>query len=265
MNSPRPRMAQTPVEAVGVVLARGGSKGFPGKNVADVAGKPCVAWTLEAMRDSQCLSTRVLSTDSDEIAQHAHYGGAQVIRRSADLASDTATVDAAARHAISTLEDKVGRLFPDEIPVVILYANVPVRPPGLIDRAVRMLVESGADSVQSYQPVGKYHPWWLVRIDEQSGQVRPWEGEVLNHSVFRRQDLPAAFVPDGAVIAVTRKSLFLKVQGAQPGPHAFFGIDRRALINGESAVVDIDWPIDRLVADAILRESPPVQWSQRAG
>jgi CMP-N-acetylneuraminic acid synthetase len=107
--------------------------------------------------------------------------------------------------------------------------------------------------VQSYSPVGKHHPWWTARVSE-DGSVAPWEGEVLNHGVFRRQDLPGAHVPDGGVLAVTRRALFLDVPGVEPGPHAFFGRDRRGVLTGEGEVVDIDSRIDLLVADALLRE-----------
>jgi CMP-N-acetylneuraminic acid synthetase len=139
-------------------------------------------------------------------------------------------------------------------PIVILYGNVPVRPHDLTDRAVTLLQESRADSVQSYAPVGKYHPWWMARVDAESGAVRPWEGEVLNHGVFRRQDLPAAYVPDGGVIVLTREALMLEIAGVTSGPHAFFGRDdrRRGVINAEGAVVDIDSRVDMMVAEAIL-------------
>jgi hypothetical protein len=77
---------------------------------------------------------------------------------------------------------------------------------------------------------------------------------VLNHGVFRRQDLPPAFIPDGGVIALTRPALFCRVSGVKPGPHAFFGADRRGVENPEGSVVDIDAPIDLIVADALLRQ-----------
>lgn len=237
--------------AIAVVLARGGSKGLPRKNALPLAGRPCVAWTLEAAQHATSVGRIVHSTDDEELMAIGRGWGAEVIARPADLASDTATVDAAARSAVSMLEGD--EPLPGCTPIVILYGNVPVRPAGLIDRAVALLVERGCDSVQSYQPVGKHHPWWTARVGE-DGRVAPWEGEVLNHGVFRRQDLPPAFIPDGGVIAVTRAALFLEVPGVPPGPHAFFGKDRRGVENPEGSVVDIDSRIDLLVAEAVLRE-----------
>src|ERR1051325_2081389 len=227
-----------------VVLARGGSKGCPGKNTAIVGGRPCIAWTIEAAQRAQTVEAVVVSSDDGEALRIWKEMGVAVLPRPAPLATDSARIDDAARHAASTVGCKANAI------IVILYANVPVRPDGLIDRAISLLVKSGADSVQSYGPVGKFHPWWTARLDGQ-GRVEPWEGEDLNHGVYRRQDLPQAVIPDGGVIAVTRRALFLEVAGGPDGPHAFFGVTRRGVLNEEGSVVDIDSPLDLIVADAV--------------
>ncbi|MBM4107398.1 MAG: acylneuraminate cytidylyltransferase family protein [Phycisphaerae bacterium] len=234
--------------AIAIILARAGSKGLPGKNARPVAGKPCVQWTIEAARASRRVGRIVLSTDDAGLAALAAGLGVECVDRPPSLAGDAARVDDAARHALSIVAPGA----PPGRPIVILYANVPVRPAGLIDRAVDLLVTSACDSVQSYARVGKHHPWWTARVDAE-GRVRAWEGDVLNHGVFRRQDLPPAFVPDGGVIALTARALCLEVPGAGDGPHAFFGVDRRGIETGEDEVIDIDGPVDLLVADAVLR------------
>ncbi|HEX8877658.1 MAG TPA: acylneuraminate cytidylyltransferase family protein [Phycisphaerales bacterium] len=239
------------MSATAIILGRAGSKGVPGKNIAPIAGKPCGLWTIDLAKASPTVARVVVSTDDATLASLARDRGATVIERPADLASDAARIDDAARHAVQQLERS---RFDAAAPIVILYANVPVRPRDLIDRAVALLISSGCDSVQSYQPVGKHHPWWTARLDE-SGRVGPWEGDVLNHGVFRRQDLPPAFIPDGGIIALTRRALFCEIPGIPPGPHAFFGKDRRGVINPEGSVIDIDAPTDLLVADAILRST----------
>ncbi|HRJ49712.1 MAG TPA: acylneuraminate cytidylyltransferase family protein [Phycisphaerales bacterium] len=256
--------------ALAVILARAGSRGVPGKNTRPVAGKPCVRWTIEAALQAARVHLVCVSTDDPEIQRLAEGMGVRVVGRPDALATDTATIDDAARHAVVTIDHALCSHDHDRAmgvtldPVVILYGNVPVRPPGLIDRALDLCVASSCDSVQSYSPVGKYHPWWTARLNAQ-GCVEPWEGTVLNHGVHRRQDLPPAFIPDGGVLAVRRAALFLKVAGVEPGPHAFLGKDRRGIRNPEGSVVDIDSPIDLAVADAILRdanrlvEQPPVR------
>ncbi len=237
--------------AFAVVLARGGSKGVPRKNAAPLRGKPCIAWTIEAAKRAQTVGHTAVSTEDAELATIARGHGAITVARPAELATDAARIDDAARHAVESLTASLQ--LAESCPIVILYANVPVRPPGLIDRAVRLMQDTGCDSVQSYSPVGKHHPWWTARVDPQDGRVRPWEGEVLNHGVYRRQDLPPAFVPDGGVLVVSRRALFGGIEGVEPGPHAFFGRDRRGVTNPEGSVVDIDSPTDLLVADAMLR------------
>ncbi|MFG0251910.1 MAG: cytidylyltransferase domain-containing protein [Phycisphaerales bacterium JB038] len=226
-------------EALGVIIGRKGSKGVPGKNARLIAGKPAVAWTIEHAQAARLLNRFVVSTDCPEVTRAATAGGVKVVPRPTELASDTATVDAAARQAVQALGDEAAI-------VVLLYANVPVRPAGLIDRAIRTLEETGADSVQSYAPVGKHHPLWMMRLDEE-GRLSPYE----HSTIYRRQDLPPVYLPDGGVIAVRRASLG-RVEPEQP--HAFLGSDRRGIINNEGDVVDIDHPIDLAVAEALLRQ-----------
>ncbi|MDF1809649.1 MAG: acylneuraminate cytidylyltransferase family protein [Phycisphaerales bacterium] len=231
--------------AIAIVLARAGSKGLPGKNSMLLAGKPCAQWTIELALSSNSIRQVVVSSDDEQVKNGAQNLGCTVIDRPEELAHDTATIDNAARHAFESIGS------PD-VPIVILYANVPVRPDSLIDDAVSMLCDSKCDSVQSYTQVGKHHPWWTVRVDE-SGEVQPWEGDVLYHNCFRRQDLPSALIPDGGVVALTPDALMCRVD-APSGPHCFLGNDRRGIITREGEVIDIDSRIDQIVAETILNE-----------
>jgi N-acylneuraminate cytidylyltransferase len=228
---------------IAVILARRGSKGLPGKNTAPVAGRPCVAWTIDDALAAQTVDSVLVSSDDPAVLDIGSRMGALCFVRPREVAGDTATVDDAVRVSLRGVDAET---------VVVLYGNVPVRPAGLIDRAARRMAETGCDSVQSYERVGKHHPWWTARIDE-AGGVRAWEGDVLNGGVYRRQDLPPAYIPTGGVIVVRRAALEREV-GAEGGPHAFLGRDRRGVIDAEGSTVDIDSRIDLLVADAVLRE-----------
>lgn len=234
------------MNALAIILARAGSKGVPGKNTAVVGGRPCIAWTIDHAQRSARIERVLVSSDDARALTIARDAGAEVVDRPAALADDGARVDDAARHALAEASPHWNG------PIVVLYANVPVRPADLCDRAVDRLVCTGCDSVQSYARVGKHHPWWTARLDDDGG-VRAWEGDVLNHGVYRRQELPPAYVPDGGVIAVSAAALRLEL-GADDGPHAFFGRDRRGIETGEGKVIDIDSHTDLLVADAVLRE-----------
>lgn len=228
-----------------VILARAGSKGLVGKNTLTVAGRPMLAWTLEHALGSRRSGRVVLSTDGDKLAEVARSMGVEVVIRSAETATDSATIDSAARHAVLAVEAMADAPFDA---VVILYGNIPIRPADLTDRAVAKLAETGCDSVQSVYPVEKLHPYWMKRLGGEEGD------ELLMYEpndVYRRQDLPPVYMLNGGVIAVTRKSLF-NVDPAHP--HAFLGRDRRAVVNEPDDVIDVDSRLDLRVAEAVLLE-----------
>jgi N-acylneuraminate cytidylyltransferase len=221
-----------------VVIGRAGSRGLPGKNAMPLLGRPLVCYSIDEALDAATVDRVVVSTDGAEIARAARDMGVEVVDRPAALAGDTATVASAVTHAVHAIDER-----PDI--VVVLYANVPVRPAGLVDRAVRTLRETGADSVQSYADVGKHHPYWMVTLDDE-GRVAPHHPNTID----RRQDLPPLRLPDGGVIAVTTESLL----DADPAePHAFLGRDRRGIETPHGAVIDVDTEADLRVAESRLR------------
>lgn len=226
--------------ALGVILARAGSKGLPNKNSLTIAGKPMLAWTIEHALASKQIKRVMVTTDGEALAQIAGKYDVEVVRRPAELASDTATVDAAARHAVNQVVDTHDN-------ICLLYGNVPVRPDDLSDRAIQMLNESQADSVQSVCPVGKNHPYWMKTVDPETGRL----GMVQDNQIYRRQELPPVYMLDGGVIALKRSSLFQLVENQ---PHAFLGADRRAVVTEPGDVVDIDSAEDLKRAEALLEE-----------
>ena len=224
------------MRAVTIILARAGSKGLPGKNHALLRDRPLCDHTFDHALASGRAPRVLVSTDSPEVAAAAAARGLPVVDRPAELAGDTATVDAAARHACPIDADAV----------VILYANVPVRPPTLIDDALEKLAATGCDSVQSVCPVGKFHPAWMKHVDGDRLLPNP---HYTGPGGFRRQDLPPLYQLDGGIIAVTRASL---MRTDPDDPHAFLGDDRRAVITGSGDVIDVDTPLDLVIADAVL-------------
>lgn len=229
----------------GVIIARGQNKGLPDKHLRMLMGKPMIAYTILAARAAHLLDELVLTTNDPRIAAVAEEYGVSTIRRPQSLSHDTATVDAPVRHAVETLID-TGSPKPDV--VVILYGNIPVRPPGMIDAAISHLAEKGGDSVQSYSPVGKFHPDWMVRMEDD-------DRVVLNNPkpIYRRQDLTPMYIPNGAVVAVTYESLFCQPEGPEDF-HAFLGRDRRGFVpDNAEQIVDVDVLGDMYLAEAILR------------
>jgi CMP-N-acetylneuraminic acid synthetase len=132
--------------------------------------------------------------------------------------------------------------------LVVLYGNVPVRGVGVIDRAIDLLEQSRCDSVRSFCPVGKWNPAWMSRLD--GDRVIPLQ----QGSIHRRQDLEMLYLHDGAVVAVTRASM-LRGEETPEDPHAFFGIDRRAIQTAMGETVEIDHQRDLFWAEAVLRQA----------
>ncbi|MBX3395729.1 MAG: N-acetylneuraminate synthase family protein [Phycisphaerae bacterium] len=222
-----------------VVLARAGSKGLPSKNSLPINGRPMIAYTIAEAKAATSIDAVCVTTDSSHCEAVAREMGVYVVERPAELANDTATVDSAARHAVETYE-KFRRPVTH---VVLLYGNVPVRAPEIIDRAVSKLLQHGCDSVRSVTPVEKQHPDWIHRLEgDRLVQYR-------RNSIYRRQDLEPLYYHDGAVVAVSRASLF---RVRNDDAHAFFGIDRRAVISSGGPTVDVDSADDLKLASAIL-------------
>ena len=224
---------------VAVVIGRSGSRGLPEKNILPIAGQPMIAHSIGHALNARHIDATYCSTNGQHIAAAAKAAGAEVVMRPEHLASDHATVDSAVRHVIDSSNDQADI-------IVILYGNIPVRPPDLIDLAVEHMLSSEADSVQSYAPVGKHHPFWTVQLDADD-HVHQWE----ENTVYRRQDLPEAYIPDGGVIVVRRSSLF---NVDAKNPHAFLGVKRSGIRTPRGSVVDVDDEIDFELARILLEE-----------
>lgn len=228
-----------------IVIARGGSKGLPAKNLRPLLGRPLVTWSIDHAKAMHSADLVVLSTEDERIAQVGRDAGVRVILRPAELANDAARVDDTMRHAVAELEKDGVRLDL----LLMLYGNVPIRRPGLLDAAVSMLVTTGCDSVQSFAPVGAFHPWWMYRMDSE-GRVSWYD----DHKVYRRQELPPLYMPDAGAI-VLRRDVLMDAANRPNEPHAFFGKDRRGIVQAADSTVDIDDETDLLVAEAILKRA----------
>ena len=224
-----------------VILARAGSKGLPNKNGLMIAGRPIIAYTIADAKAAARVDAVCVTTDLEAAAEAARVWGVFVVDRPAELATDTATVDSAARHAVLAYE----RMNKPVTHVAILYANVPLRPRGVIDQAIDHAISTGADSVRSLRRVEKQHPDWLHRLEgDRMVQYR-------TNAIYRRQDLETLFYHDGAVVVVTRASLFtIETKDA----HAFLGQDRRGILCEDGPTIDIDSSEDFYLAEASLEK-----------
>ena len=192
------------MRVLGLIPARGGSKGIPRKNVRDLGGRPLLAWTAEAALAARRLSRVVLSTDDPEIAEVGRRFGLEVpFLRPAELARDETPTLPVVRHALVELEKAGGRFDA----VCLLQPTSPFRRPEDIDGCIELLESAGLDAVVSVLPVPPEHnPHWVYFRGEDF-LLRLATGEA--EPIPRRQELPPAFHRDGAVY-VTRRDVLVE-------------------------------------------------------
>jgi CMP-N,N'-diacetyllegionaminic acid synthase len=192
-----------PLDVIGVIPARRGSKGIPGKNTVLLGGKPLVRWTIEAARGSRRLTNFLLSTDSTRIRRlGVRLGCPAPFLRPAYLATDRAGTLDVVRHAVRFHERRVGR--PVDA-VLVLQPTSPFRDSRDIDRAIELLAATpAADSVLSFQAVSHGHPNYLYRLGPR------WARPLLarQSTPVTRQRLQPVFVRNGAIYLTRRSVLF---------------------------------------------------------
>jgi CMP-N,N'-diacetyllegionaminic acid synthase len=192
------------MRVLGVVPAREGSKGVPGKNIRLLCGKPLLQYTAEAALGSRLLSRVVLTTDSEEIARVGKCLGLEVpFLRPKELAEDDSPTLPVVQHAVEWLENQ-GERFDA---VCLLQPTNPFRRSEDIDACIELLESSGADAVVTVLPVPHEHnPHW-VYFQNSSGFLHLSTGE--DTPISQRQELPPAYHRDGSVY-VTRRDVLIE-------------------------------------------------------
>ena len=232
-------MTSTPGPVLAIVPARGGSKGVPGKNVRPLAGRTLLDYVAEAARGSGVVDRAVLTTDSEDVAAAGRAAGLDVLPlRPASLAADDTPMLPVVRHA---LEQVAGEGFVPEL-VVLLQPTSPLRRSEHVRDAVRLLRETGADSVVTVVEVPRHlSPDYVMRVDQ--GVLRPFLADGAR--VTRRQDARPAFSRDGTVYAFRRDTI--ERHGS------IYGDDCRPLVIGEDESLSIDTARDWADAERALR------------
>jgi N-acylneuraminate cytidylyltransferase len=203
---------------LGVIPARGGSKGIRKKNIKPICGKPLIAWTIEAAQESELLDRFVVSTEDAEIAAVSNQWGAEVIDRPASLATDTATT-------LSVIQNILTKVDADT--VVLLQCTSPVRTPGLIDQCIRKYQESDSDSLATGYFCSLFE-WGTYSA--------------------RRQELKEFFHDDGNVYVV-------RAENIRKGD--LFAGKRETVIVPRECSFEIDDEFDFWINDQILQKRNP--------
>lgn len=225
---------------LGVVPARAGSKRVPGKNTIPLAGRPLIAYTLEAVRQARRLARTVVSTEDPAIAETARREGGDVpFLRAPELAADdTPTVDVVL-DALDRVEAAEGVPYDA---VCVLEPTAPFRTAGDIDAALEIWRAEGTESLIGLVPVAFGHPSRLRVVE--GARARPWLPEYWRAG--RR--LPAAeavYAPGGGLFGATRRLL--------TEARTLYGETQTAYVFPPERALDIDTPFDLLLADCLVR------------
>lgn len=231
-------------KVLGIILARGGSKGIPRKNIKLLCGRPLITYTIDAALKAGTIDRLVVSTDDAEIADIAREAGAEVpFLRPAEYATDRSSCIQAIHHAMDFLLQNEG-YFPDVI--AFLPPTSPLRTSEQIDDAVRLLWSSGFDSVVTIYPTHD-HPYDIYTLGKDKQLV-----EIMRSSnkAVCRQDLPEYYAYTQAIILSLSKYIRkCTISDLEFNLQSLAGLT----IDRESAW-DIDTPSDFFIAESLMVE-----------
>jgi CMP-N-acetylneuraminic acid synthetase len=227
---------------LGVILARGGSKGIPKKNIYPINGHPLISYTINAGLNSKLIDKLVVSTDSKEIAEQAIIYGAEVpFMRPAKLSGDTVWSRDALKHAVIECEKYYGIQYDF---IIELPCIAPLRDKDDINSALTKLIQTGADSVISVCQMQDKHPVRMKRIIDD--QLNDFCSEFPEGEGSRRQDLEPCFIRNGAIYSMRRSTIV--------DDFSRNGKDSRPYIMPEEKSVNIDTKVDLKLAEILITE-----------
>lgn len=230
---------------LGVIPARGGSKGVPGKNIRPILGKPLIAYTIETGLKSKMVTDVVVTTDSEEFQKIAlEYGAECPFLRPAELATDTALAVPTIQHAVGEMEARKGLKYDY---IIMLQPTSPLKTAEDLDGALNKLIDEKADGIISVVDVDNNHPMKMKKFlgdDARSGQLVDYEKPPYENCP--RQHLPPVYIVNGAFYA-TKRDVFMNDNTFQ-GEHCI------GYIMSPERSVNIDTPFDFLLAEHTLKE-----------
>ena len=207
-----------------IIPARGGSKGLPRKNIIDLAGKPLIAWTIEASLNSKYITKTIVSSNDDEILNISKQYNSGILKRKDELSLDITTSEPVVRDVLEALK-KENKEFDY---LVLLQPTSPLRDTQNIDDAFAMLFKSESTALISACEIdNKILKAFKIN---RKGFI---EGISNNKYPFmRRQDLPRTYLSNGAIYII-RVDEFLK-------NNSFFTDKTISYIMDEAKSLDID-------------------------
>jgi CMP-N-acetylneuraminic acid synthetase len=230
------------MKVLGIIPARGGSKGVPRKNIALLGGRPLLAYTASSALAAKGLDRVVLSTDNEEIAEIGRNLGLETpFIRPAELARDDTPTLQVLQHVVQELDNNG-----NEYDVIVtLQPTAPFRQASDIDGALDLLNETGADSVVSLVDMGGVHPFKVKNIDGDGWVTEPSFARGMGHRA--RQTLPRFWLLEGSIY-VTRRDVLME-------ENRILGEKTQAWLVPRERSVNIDTPFDLWLAERMLEDN----------
>jgi len=222
---------------LGIIPARGGSKRLPNKNIKLLNGRPLIEYIIKTGLRSDNIDKLIVSTDSKEIRRIALKSGASVpFLRPKELARDASPSEGAVRHAILFMEKYLKRKI--DI-IVLLQATSPFTTVGIIDKCIKLLLKKNWDAVITVKTASEKAEW-IGFLNDKGG----FEKIIKGRECFKLARIKE-YIPSGNVYVFKRKVVFEgdKIIGKNTG----------AFVVSNEAAVDIDYPLDFLFAEFLLK------------
>lgn len=221
---------------LGIIPARGGSKGIPRKNLVSIKGKPLIAYTIGESLKSKYLDKIVVSTEDDEITQVSQNYGAETIKRPTELSGDSVFTEDVLLDAANQLKIKEN-YFADII--VVLQPTSPLRTAYDIDQAITIYNKNNCDAVVSVSKT-KHPPHWIYKLDNNNKMSK----FISTREIRRRQDSPNLFQLNGAIFVTNISHL--------QNTRKIISDNTIAYIMPEERSIDIDSYFDLKITEFLL-------------
>ena len=226
------------INILGLLAARGGSKGIPGKNIRSLCGRPLLAWAAQAIIQAQGISRSICSTDDESIAKVARECGLQVpFIRPDILATDEASIVDVIQHALVSV-DSPSKPFTH---ILLVQATTPTVTAQDVEEAIVLLHNKKADTVITGFPARVAHPALMFTLDHTSKVS--WL-LANNHYTKRRQDFPEVFIRTGLLYLISTRVLRER--------NSIYGDHIHTMIIDENRAITIDEEEDFLRAERIM-------------
>lgn len=219
-----------------IIPARGGSKRLPRKNILELAGKPLIAWSIEASLQSKYIDNTIVTSDDDEILSISKKFGSNILKRPEKLANDLTNTFDAIKHVIdnTALYDYI----------ILLQPTSPLRTTKHIDDAIELLIEKNAKAIVSVCEMD-HSPLWSNTLSNNHSMENFLDNKIINS---RSQDLKPYFRINGAIYLVETSALVQEKK---------FLLDKNifAYIMDQRSSIDIDTKLDFTVAKCLYETS----------